>query len=76
MEYDYYGFPCEYLVVPAFLVAINGLLLPLVGRRGWLRLSGALTLARLLGQRLDLRSFSGMSALAVRWRWSVQCQFK
>ena len=37
VEYDYYGFPWEYVIVPAVLVALNALLLPLVVRRGWLR---------------------------------------
>ena len=34
--YDYYYFPWEYVVVPAVLVALNALLLPLAARRGWL----------------------------------------
>jgi heme/copper-type cytochrome/quinol oxidase subunit 1 len=34
VEYDYYGFPWEYVVVPGALVALNALLLPLVVRRG------------------------------------------
>lgn len=38
VEYDYYGFPWEYVVVPAARVALNALLLPVVVRRGWLRL--------------------------------------
>lgn len=37
VEYDYDGFPWEYVIVPAVLVALNALLLPLVVRRGWLR---------------------------------------
>jgi hypothetical protein len=37
-QYDYYyGFPWEYVLVPAVLVALNTLLLPLAVRRGWLR---------------------------------------
>lgn len=36
-EYDYSGFPWEYVVVPAVLLVLNALLLPLVVRRGWLR---------------------------------------
>ena len=35
--YDHYGFPWEYVVVPAVLLALNALLLPLAVRRGWLR---------------------------------------
>ena len=35
--YDSYGFPWEYVVVPAVLVALNALLLPLAARRGWLQ---------------------------------------
>ena len=31
------GFPWEYLAVPAVLVVLNALLLPLAVRRGWLR---------------------------------------
>lgn len=34
--YDYYGFPWEYVVLPAVLLALNVLLLPLAVRRGWL----------------------------------------
>ena len=37
VEYDYYGFPWEYVVMPAVLLVLNALLLPLVVRRGWLR---------------------------------------
>ena len=37
VAYDYYGFPWEYVVVPAVLLALNALLLPLVVRRGLLR---------------------------------------
>jgi heme/copper-type cytochrome/quinol oxidase subunit 1 len=37
VAYDYYGFPWEYVVVPAVLLALNALLLPLFVRRGWLR---------------------------------------
>lgn len=33
---DYYGFPWQYVVVPAVLVVLNGLLLPLAVRRAWL----------------------------------------
>lgn len=36
VEYDYYGFPWEYVVVPTVLVLLNALLLPLLVRRGWL----------------------------------------
>jgi heme/copper-type cytochrome/quinol oxidase subunit 1 len=35
--YDYYGFPWQYVVVPAVLVVLNALLLPLAVRRAWLR---------------------------------------
>lgn len=34
--YDHYGFPWEYVVVPAVLLALNALLLPLFVQRGWL----------------------------------------
>ena len=34
--YDYYGSPWEYVVLPAVLLAVNVMLLPLVVRRGWL----------------------------------------
>ena len=34
--YDFYGFPWEYVVVPAVLLILNALLLPLAVRRGWL----------------------------------------
>lgn len=33
----YYGFPWEYVVVPAVLVALNAVLLPVAVRRDWLR---------------------------------------
>lgn len=35
--FDYYGFPWQYVAVPAVLVVLNLLLLPLAVRRGWLR---------------------------------------
>jgi hypothetical protein len=35
--YDHDGFPWEYVVVPAVLVVLDALLLPLAVRRGWLR---------------------------------------
>ena len=34
--YVSYGFPWEYVVVPAVLLILNALLLPLAVRRGWL----------------------------------------
>ena len=34
--YDSYGFPWEYVVVPAVLLILNALVLPLAVRRGWL----------------------------------------
>ena len=34
--YDSYGFPWKYVVVPAVLLTLNALLLPLAVRRGWL----------------------------------------
>ena len=34
--YDSYGFPWEYVVVPAVLLILNALLLPLAVRRRWL----------------------------------------
>jgi heme/copper-type cytochrome/quinol oxidase subunit 1 len=35
--YDSYGFAWEYLALPAVLVALNAVLLPLAVRLGWLR---------------------------------------
>lgn len=35
--YDYYGFRWQYVVVPAVLIVLNALLLPLAVRRAWLR---------------------------------------
>jgi hypothetical protein len=34
--YDSYGFPWKYVAIPAVLLALNALLLPLAVRRGWL----------------------------------------
>ena len=37
--HDSYGFPWEYVVVPAVLLILNALLLLLATRRGWLHRS-------------------------------------
>ena len=34
---DWYGFPWEYVAVPAVLVVLNAAFLPLAVRRGWLQ---------------------------------------
>lgn len=35
VAYDYYGFPWEYVVVPAVLVVLNAVLVPLAARKRW-----------------------------------------
>lgn len=36
VEYDWYGFPWEFVVVPTVLLVLNALLVPLAVTRGWI----------------------------------------